>query len=79
MSYLHNCHQDRLVKRAYCADRVQALGWGAAIEDKLNPLGQSLAAIDEPFDCSPATSQLQASRGCHATQRQPPDTTILRI
>ena len=56
MSFLYSCHQDRLVKRAYRADRVQALGWGAAIEDKLNPLGQSLAAIDEPFDCSLATS-----------------------
>ena len=61
MSYLHNCHQDRLVKRAYRADMVQALGWGATIEDRLNPLGQSLAAIDEPFDCSLATSQMQAS------------------
>ena len=33
MSYLHNCNQDGLVKRAYCADRVQALGLGRAIED----------------------------------------------
>ena len=61
MSYLHNCSQYRLVKRAYCADLVQALGWGAAIEDKLNPLGQSLAFLDEFFDCSLATSQLQMS------------------
>ena len=59
MSYLHNCHQIRLVKRAYDADCAQALGWGAAIE-RLNPLGQSLAAIPGPFDCSLATSQLQA-------------------
>ena len=37
----------------HCADHVQALaweplGWEAAIEDELNPLG-SLAAINKPF------------------------------
>ena len=31
MSYLHYCNQDRLIERAYNADRMQALGWGAAI------------------------------------------------
>ena len=76
MSYLHNCHQDRLVKRAYRADRVQALGWGAAIEDKLNPLGQSLAAIDEPFDCSLATSQMQAS--AQEAVMQPSDNHLMQ-
>ena len=76
MSYLHNCNQDRLVKRAYCADRVQALGWGAAIENELNPLGQSLAATDEPFDCSLATSQLQAST--QETVMQSSDSHLIR-
>ena len=76
MSYLHNCHQDRLAKRAYRADRVQALGWGAAIEGKLNPLGQSLAAIDEPFDCSLATSQLQAS--AQEAVMQPSDSHLMQ-
>ena len=76
MSYLHNCHQDRLVRRAYRADRVQALGWGAAIEDKLNPLGQSLAAIDEPFDCSLATSQTQAS--AQEAVMQPSDNHLMQ-
>ena len=76
MSYLHNCHQDRLVKRAYRADRMQALGWGAAIEDKLNPLGQSLAAIDEPFDCSLATSQMQAS--AQEAVMQPSDNHLMQ-
>ena len=76
ISYLHHCHQDTLVKRAYRADRVQALGWGAAIEDKLNPLGQSLAAIDEPFDCSLATSQLQAS--AQEAVMQPSDNHLMQ-
>ena len=61
MSYLHHYNEVRLVKRAYGADRVQALGWGAVTEETFNPLRQSLAAIDGPFDFSPAISQLQAS------------------
>ena len=60
------------------ADRMQALGWGAAIAE-LAPLGQSLATIDEPFDCSLATSQLQASAQEAVMQRQPPDATTLYI
>ena len=48
-SYLHNCNQYRLVKRAYCADLVQALGWGADIEDKLNPLGSLLQFPTNPL------------------------------
>ena len=59
MSYLHHCNKNSLVRRAYCADRMQALGGGP--KDKLNLLGQSLAAIDKPSDCSLATGQLQAS------------------
>ena len=57
------------------AARVQALGWGAAIGDKLNPLGQSLAAINEPFDCSLATSQLQAS--AQEVVMQPSDSHLM--
>ena len=55
---------------------MQALGWGAAIEEKLNPLGQSLAAIDEPFDCSLATSQLQAS--AQEAVMQPSDNHLMQ-
>ena len=76
MSYLHDCSPNRLVKRAYVADRMQALGWGTAIETKLHPLGQSLAAIDEPFDCAPASSQLQAS--AQEIVMQPSDNHLMR-
>ena len=74
--YLHNCSHYRLVKRAYCADLVQALGWGAAIEDKLNPLGQSLAVLDGFFDCSLATSQLQMS--AQEAVMQPSDSHLIQ-
>ena len=79
MSYSHHYNEGRLVKRAYSADRVRALELGAVTEDTFNPLGQALAAIDGPFDFSPAMSQLQASalEVRHANQRQPPDAAIL--
>ena len=55
---------------------MQALGWGAAIEYKLDPLGQSLAAIDKPFDCPLATSQLQAS--AQEAVMQPSDNHLMQ-
>ena len=42
----------------------------------INPLGQSLAAIDKPFDCSLATSQLQAS--AQQAVMQPSDSHLMQ-
>ena len=61
MSYLHNCDQGGVVKRAYHADCVQALGWWAFMKEMVQLLKQPLAAIDKPLDYFPAISQLQAS------------------
>ena len=49
MSYLHNCHQDRLVKRAYHADRVQALGWGPLLKISSTPWGSLLQLSTNPL------------------------------
>ena len=73
-SYLHNCNQGRQIKIAYRADRMQVLGLGAAMGENLMPLGQSLAGVDEPFECSPAFSQLQAS--AQDIVRQPVDSHL---
>ena len=55
---------------------MQTLGWGAAIEDKLNPLGQALATINEPCDCSLLFSQLQAS--AQEAVKQPSDSHLMQ-
>ena len=46
---------------AYCADCVQALGWGGASEEKPNPLRQSFAVTGDPFILFPS-NQLTAGQ-----------------
>ena len=43
------CNQDRLIRRAYCADRVQALGWGLLLEISLTSWGSLLQLSKNPL------------------------------
>ena len=46
MFYIQNCSQDSLIRRAYCTDRVQALGWGLLLKISLTPWGSLLQSTN---------------------------------